>query len=553
MRSAGLVVLSFALLTQPSGAATQGGARTAATTIIDLVVTGPDGGPVTGLRPADLVIRLDGRPQTVMDVRPSPAAGASRQTGLPAPYATNTSAQGRAIAVLVDVSRLAPNRTAAVEAGLETLTATLAPVDRLALIPLSTEQRPVDFTTAHARVAEAARQITTYDGAPRTARQDETAVETTLAAVARAATLLGDEPGVTPLVLVTEPFAATTRLRRTIQSLAGTLARHRIALYIVTPGSRDVPSTNGVHALAAGTGGFVVAGEAWDAITMQERARVEVRLAPDLRLDAGATVRALAAPARAGLTVRGAPVAPIPDAASDALQPLADMLRQSRPFTDLPLRLAAYPILHSDRSSIRLLVLGETVDAARPLAWSEFALIAPDGRVTAQWTEERDAIAQRPLVSGVLAPEGAFRLRWAASELSGRRGTVDLELDTRLTTAGPFRMSALMLGQLEQDVFVPALQAPPDAAALEWYAEIYGEGVPGQALDARYEVLSSPGTPPIAAGAGRVLTSPDPGRRAMTGQVALDTLGAGDYLLRATLVIDGTDAGTVERTFRRMR
>jgi hypothetical protein len=52
---------------------------------------------------------------------------------------------------------------------------------------------------------------------------------------------------------------------------------------------------------------------------------------------------------------------------------------------------------------------------------------------------------------------------------------------------------------------------------------------------------------------GRVLTSPDPSRRAITGSVDVRTLDAGDYLLRATLVVNGTDAGTVMRTFRKAR
>lgn len=548
MRFAGLVALSLAVLTPVPEAR-----QTASAITVDLIVTGADGRPVTNLRPADLVIRLDSRPQTVMDVRVTRAAAPALREGLPLPYATNTGDTGRATAVLVDVSRLAPARTAAIDAGLKALASALSPADRLALIPLSADLRPVDFTTTHSRAVEAAGALTFHTGAPRTARQDETAVENTLGAVTRAAVLLGPEPGVKPMVLVTEPFTITARLRRAIQALGETVARHRIALYIVTPGTIDVPLTNGVHALAAGTGGFVVASDAWASVVAQERARVEVTLAPDLDLDEDTTVRALIAPARAGLVVRGAPFALVPAAAADTLESLSDMLKQSRPFTDLPLRIAAYPILHSDRSSLRLLIIGETIDNARPLAWSEFALIAPDGRLVARWTEERDAVAQRPLVSGVIAPEGVYRLRWAASELSGRRGTVDVDVDARFTTAGPFQLSALMLGRLATDTFVPVLQAPDDATEIEWYAEIYGTPAPGQTLTSRIDVLANATGPVLATEVGRVLTSPDVSRRAMTGRLALTSLDAGDYLLRATLIVNGTDAGSITRTFRKAR
>ncbi|MBM3750325.1 MAG: hypothetical protein FJW21_03970 [Acidimicrobiia bacterium] len=552
MRFAGLIALPLLALVSVPAARPLAASQAPVGATLDLVVTGADGRPVADLQPSDLIIRIDGRPQTVTGVRTAPPTAPTVRAGLPLPYGTNVGLDGRTTAVLVDVARLTPDRSAAITAGLTALTAAVSPTDRVALIPMSTDLRPVDFTTTHSRIVDAAAALTLHTGAPRTSRQDATAVDAMLTAVTRATTLLGGEPGVKTLVLVTAPFVISGDLRQSVLALGEAVARHRIALYVVAPGAAAIPPANGVHALAAGTGGLVVTG-AWSEIVARERARVEVTLAPDMKLDAGAVSRALITSTRAGVVVRGAPFAFVPLTETDGLVSLTDMLRRTRPFTDLPMRVAAYPVLHTDRSSIRLLIVAETIENARPLAWAEFALITPDGRMVAQWTEEREAVTQHPLVAGVLAPEGQYRLRWAASELSGRRGTADVDVDVRLTPAGVFRLSALMVGRLGADDFVPVLQPAADAPAIEWYAEVYGPVEAGQVLTTRLDVLTTPAGPPVASAEGRMLTSPDPQRRALSGQVPVADLGPGDYLLRATLMVNGVDAGSVTHTLRRGR
>jgi len=528
-------------------------AQASAVTTIDVVVTTKNGRAVSDVRPDELVVRLNGRPQRVTGVRVVRSATSAVRVGLPLPYGTNDGVAGRTTAVLVDVARLSSERAEGVRTGLGDLTRALAPTDRLALIPLAGDTRPVDFTTTHTRVVEAAAALTLRTSSVWSAKQDADAVESTLGALGRAAVMLGAEPGVKTLVLVTEPFAVSGQLRQSIQALGALVARNRIALYIVVPHATAVPPGNGINVLAAGTGGVVLPLGSWSTVVAQELARIELAVSEDEDLDAGTMARALVTTARPGLVVRSAPFAYVSAQVTDGLTSLTDMLRQSRHFTDLPLRIAAYPVLHSDRSSIRLLIVGDTIEDGRSLAWSEFGLITPDGRMTAQWTETREALAARPFISGVIAPEGSYRLRWAASELSGRRGAVDVDVDARFTQAGPFRVSALMLGRLATDMFVPVLQPSPDAIDVEWYAEVYGDLAADQTLTTRIEVATGLTDPARSITPGRVLTSPDPSRRAITGSVDVRTLEAGDYLLRATLVVNGTDAGTVIRTFRKAR
>ena len=553
MRFAGSLALPLVALVLILPAVRLAGAQAPVVTTLDVVVTTTDGRSVADVRPDELIVRLNGRPQSVTGVRVARPATSPVRVGLPQPYGSNDGVAGRTTAVLVDVARLSSARAEGLRTGLADLTRALPPTDRLALIPLAGDTRPVDFTTTHARVLDAATALTLRTSPTWSAKQDAEAVESTLGALGRAAVMLGAEPGVKTLILVTEPFAVSGRLRESIQALGELVARNRIALYIVLPHATAVAAGNGINALAAGTGSMVLPLGSWSTVVAQEHARVELTLSNDEDLDAGTMARALVTTTRPGLVARSAPFAYVPTTVTDGLTSLTDMVRESRVFTDLPLRVAAYPVLHSDRSSIRLLIVADTIEPDRSLAWSEFGLIAPDGRMATQWTETREALAQRPFISGVIAPEGTYRLRWAASELSGRRGTVDVEVEARFTQAGPFRLSALMVGQLAADTFVPVLQPQADTTDVEWYAEVYGDLAADQTLTTRLEVATSLTGTALSTTPGRVLTSPDPSRRAITGSVDVRALDAGDYLLRATLVVNGTDAGTVIRTFRKAR
>src|SRR5690606_1873427 len=70
MRPAFLVALCVAVLGSLPDAAPRLRAQAPATLTVDLVVTDTNGRPVTSLRPEELIIRLDGRPQTVTHIRP---------------------------------------------------------------------------------------------------------------------------------------------------------------------------------------------------------------------------------------------------------------------------------------------------------------------------------------------------------------------------------------------------------------------------------------------------------------------------------------------------
>ena len=235
----------------------------------------------------------------------------------------------------------------------------------------------------------------------------------------------------------------------------------------------------------------------------------------------------------------------------DALAALSDMLRQPRTWNDLPLRLAVFPVLDVERDKLRLLVLAEPEDPAIALAWAEFALIAPSGVVVATWKAENADLATRPIMTAALAPVGAYRLRMAASELSGRRGTVDYEFDARLTPAGTLALGPMMFGGIANQAFLPYLQFPAEADAVMAYAEIYGRPAATDMLASTFEIAATADGPPLASVAGSVRTTPNDDRRATLGTIDLTALSTGDYLVRAIVTLNGKEIGRVSRTLRK--
>jgi hypothetical protein len=504
------------------------------TVVLRVQVTTPPGAPLTA---DDFLVRINNRPQVV---RQAETEGATTEAvpSWPAPYATNTGTPSRVVYVLVDGGRLDPTHQDALRTQLERLTTTLQPQDRLGLITLAGGPM-ADVTTAHARVVETLavppRRVDDNDD-----RADQI-TEQSLALLARAAAAMDPGQRIT-FVFVTAPFRMTSALRRGATLLAETLAARQIDLLVAAPGMTSGATSAGVNAFASITGARVLDDRDW---ALARERTVALTVTTTEALDRTNPARLIVTPRRPGLLVRHPPFAPRPTGAAP-IEALRDMLRDSRTFTDLPLRMAAYAVRPSDSTEGRLLILAETIDPARRLQWAEFALITSDGRIAASWTE-RDAAA-RPLLSGILAPEGSYRLRLAASELAGRRGTVDVDVDTRLTTAGVFRMSDLMFGQFANDTFQPQLQ--PTGTTLAWYAEVYGILSATTTVSARFDLFAAPDAPAVMSGDGKVFTSPEPDRRAVTGTVDLTSLPAGSYQARVTLLVNGAPAGTVTRTLR---
>ncbi len=525
---------------------------------IDLSAADLGGAPLTTLRAADLALRIDNRPHPIDALRFMPYERV--EALLKAPYGTNQIAQGRTIVLAVDATRLQTSQMTPVKESIRALLPALGARDRLGLIALASDGSAVDFTTRHELVVAASAAL--KGGAPAVsagAEAEEAAALASIALLDRLCTSIGTEPGPKTVVFIAPPFATSTNVRRAIQSLAETTGRHRVQLFVIDsggtaadPGATAADPAGGLAALATVTGGVLVPSAAAALATT----RYELQFTPTADQRNNKPHRVMVVSLRQDVRIAAPSSVFIGDTtAGEPMPALTDMLRESRAYGDLPLRLVAYPVLDGDRTRPQLLILAESENPSRSLAWAEFALISPSGTIVAHWKAEGADAATRPMRTRALAPAGPYRLRMAASELSGRRGAVDYEFDAGFTPAGAFELGPLMFGGMnaaDSAVFVPVLQPAANAAAIMAYAEIYGALAAADTLGVRFEVARSLEGEPVASVAGSVRTTGDSTRRAALGTLDLATLPVGDHLVRAIITLNGVEIGRVTRTLRKV-
>lgn len=154
-------------------------------------------------------------------------------------------------------------------------------------------------------------------------------------------------------------------------------------------------------------------------------------------------------------------------------------------------------------------------------------------------------------VGAAEVPRGAYRLRLAALDSRGLRGSVDHEVSAALASAGELELSDLVIttasgGTLRPDVD-PRLGEGTGLAYLELYAPD-----PARLSAARVtiEIASGEDGPPLASRPARMSPTPEPDRLVAQGTLPADALPAGDYLARAVVCVDGQVVRRVARQFR---
>lgn len=263
---------------------------------------------------------------------------------------------------------------------------------------------------------------------------------------------------------------------------------------------------------------------------------------------------------RKGVTVRTRPGFVI-DKKTD-VKPLADpadvanLLKDVKTHKDVPLRATAYAARSADRTNIKIVAVLETTDPAVTLSSAAFALIDLKGRVAAQWTEEGVNVIKRPIISAAELPAGAYRLRVAASDTTGKTGAVDYEFPAELSNAGTLKLSTLMLGVWQlvpsgEREFKPRLQPNPTDSVATTYMEIYGTPPAGQALSVMYELAETPDGAAITSRKAVFELSADPDRFIPWAQLPLDGLKPGDYVVRGIVMLNGKEVGRTLRALRK--
>jgi VWFA-related protein len=252
-----------------------------------------------------------------------------------------------------------------------------------------------------------------------------------------------------------------------------------------------------------------------------------------------------------GVTVRGRPAFQFGPAAPSAAidSELVALLRNPRLTTELPLRIAAYAFLDASTENLHLLLTAETEEAeAGQEAATGFVLIDSRGVIAASGAGLADG---GKYFQSATVPAGRYTLKGAAISKSGRRGSVERQLDVKLQAIGPLKLSELMLanppavssGRLEPLVIRPAGERI--VAYLEAYASAGWDATTAAAV---FDVTKEGETVPLLA-IPAVFNQTASGRWAVSAEIPLRDVAPGSYLVTMRLTLSGAPAGQFTRRF----
>lgn len=279
------------------------------------------------------------------------------------------------------------------------------------------------------------------------------------------------------------------------------------------------------------SGHYLVAFEAADS---DRDGRIH-RIGVNVRAD-GVTVRA-----RSALQFGPASPAVTPDTE------LVRLLKNPRLATELPLRIAGYTFRDAATERLHVLLTAETETAeVGQEAAAGFVLIDSKGVIVASGA---GLATGGQYWQSATVPPGRYTLKAAAVSRSGRRGSIERQLDAKLQTRGSLTLSELMLADAPADASgsLRPFVIRPTAARIVAYLEAYAApGWDPASAAVAFDVAQEDGVPLRSIPAAfRQMT---PGRWAVSAELGVTGLAPGSYLITLRLTLGD---GPTERHSRR--
>lgn len=560
---------------------------------VDFVAVSAAGTPVHDLRPEEITVRIAGKWRVVRSVqrlaiqekRP-PAASAE----LPSPFGTNAGTDtGRALVLVLDDDSFRVGREVPLREAVDRLIAGLGPNDRLSLVTMPYGGLKVPLTTDHTRVRTALSKI--VGQAPRSETGSELACRTrrTLESlVGYLDSMHGIRETPVTIMFITGGLAAPRRdapitmapgmceLRTDLFAQVGVAAgAARAQFYIIQPGDSmtagpvqreniagagylgsDNP-LEGIEHLAGVTGGKMLqltsAGDgALGRVLRETAAYYLVGLEPASSDRSGRSQQLEVRVSRPDVEVRSRPH--ITFARPETVNPgpvnpsPREMLRVATVFTDLPLRATAYTALAPGGEGLRLVTIAEPVEPGVSIGSLLAALYNRDGALVSSWAATAEELRRSPVIGAMPVEPGAYRLRVAAIDTTGRAGTADYDVEAEVVRTGPLTLSSVVLGLSRDGRFLPRLQFGDEPAAIG-YVELYG-AEPGTRISSALELAVTLNGPPLVT-VPLVIEAAGEKRYIATGALPIGNLPPGDYIVRALIGLEGQALTRVVRTLRK--
>jgi VWFA-related protein len=596
LRPGSFLILPLVLAFPSDPAAEQPRAAAPLTELVDFIAVSDDGKPVTNLTAAEITFKLDGRVRRVSSVQfvelasPVPVdRGTQLSAPMAPPYGSNRLEDaGRLVMIAIDRESIRPGRERpAREAALRFLSS-LSPRDRVGLVTLPRVE--VEPTNDHDQVRTALLGLTGLSSQERTASEAACRGRLVLNTLTGLLKTLVFLDGPKTIALISTGLMPPMRdapmtgapgqceVRSVDFEDVGTAASAaRAHFYVIQPNDEGIdsaasarldPSASrfrsaddalaGLQHLTGATGGEIYRLSSVDPEKVFSRVASESSAYYVLAFEAepgernGLPHRVEIKVGRERVTVRTQPQFTILKSDSKAADITPQkMLRESRQYRDLPLRATAYASLNAGDSRLKVIAAAEPMDPSATFASVAVGLFDSKGKLAAQWTADREDLEARPLIAALAGAPGLYRVRVAAIDSTGRRGTVDYGFRADLESAGPLKLSAIALGVLAPG-FRPRLQFSNEAAAVG-FCEIYGVPPRAGEITVRIDIAESLEGPALVSSAARLQNTEDAARRVAIGTLALTSLGPGDYLVRAIVSLDGRPVGRIYRTLRKVK
>ena len=550
---------------------------------------GAEGSPAPDLKPADLALKVDGKVRPIVkldwiDLRPSvdtpvkPAATEAAKLTAEPPFHTNVvPTKGRDVFVLVDEESIGPGRDVVAKDTVNYLLAALTPGDRVSLISTRQGGPHVQLTTDHALVKKTAGSLAGY-GNPNENSMDLTcrtvrtiqAVQSVLNAAANtsapAVVLMSTsvatlQAGAVKMIGAganaaanLNPIGDLCQLRaEEFQRLGAAAQSGNVAFYAVElldASARALlpDAQGGLENLAGATNGEMMR---TGANTEGQMARIAQGLSyyyvatfPAQGSDFSGTKNVELTAARSGITLR-APRQLSFAKAGGKVTP-KDMIRTPAKYSDLGLRAAAFVSRNPGDNKIKVLSLFEPAEAGVKLKEAIVGMYNQAGTLTGQWTAQAADLAGPTGMAALAVPDGVYRLRVAATDASGRAGTVDIEnFSATLVEAGPIKLGDLVLGKMGQTGLSPVMQFTNETEAIV-IVELYGR--PAGGLRMYVEVIGAP--EPIQMPLSPAATN-EQDKFLLSAKLPIGSLKAGDYTVRAVVAVEGQPEGVLTATLRK--
>ena len=415
-----------------------------------------------------------------------------------------------------------------------------------------------------------------------------------MAALRSLVTALGRLDGSKTLVLVSEAMISGgtrffSEFTSAADSVAVAAARSRVTIYVLrvdrssadfdasaqaaptTPGQDEAMRRNGLDIIAGTARGaaFSIVGTgdaALQRLELETSGYYLLGVEPIETDRDGKPHKIGVAVARTGLTVRArrefSIVARPTEAAVKPEEEVAAMLGSSYAATDLPLRVSTYAIRDSRSSKLRIIVAADIdQDRTEPAEYT-VGLILRDrqDRVPANSIERKmlgplDPSRPGPAVYTVaeVVDPGSYTLKLAATDASGRRGSVEHPVAAQLASAEGLQVSDLLVADRPPQAggtWRPAIEAVAQDA-MTGYVEVYSadRGRLRQTT-VSFEVAADEKSPALVSVDSKVQETKQADRSVAEGKLPLGLLPPGEYLARAVVSLSGRPVTSVFRPVR---